>query len=135
MLDLALIAQVFVWLGVLLVFVLSRQVTVYHPLTVYLGFHGIVFVLRPLLVHYLNFDHEFLYMDLEPTERLLVRCLEVSSFGLVVFASAALWFGNSRTDFQSVPACAFSPEQRREILSKVLPAVVALRSSQRIPAL
>ncbi|HWV99997.1 MAG TPA: hypothetical protein VNZ64_09920 [Candidatus Acidoferrum sp.] len=127
MLEWALFAQVLVWLGVILVFLLTRQATIYHPLTIYLGFHGIVFVIRPLLVHFLEFDHEFLYMGLEPTERLLVRCLAVSSFGLVVFAGAALWFGKSRPDFQSPAPRAFTPEQRRAlwVAACVLAPVIA----------
>ena len=49
-LDLALAAQVLVWLGVIQVFLMTRQASLYHPLSVYLLFHGLTFVARPLLV-------------------------------------------------------------------------------------
>jgi hypothetical protein len=115
MLELALFAQVLVWLGVILVFLLTRQASIYHPLAVYLGFHGIVFVVRPLLVHYLDFDHEFIYMGLQPNEELLIRCYLVSSLGLVVFAGSVLWFGWCRTDFQNSSPQGFTLEERRAL--------------------
>ena len=99
MLDLALTAQVLIWLLVAAVFLASRQASVYHPLTIYLALHGIVFVLRPLLVHYLDFDAMWKYMTFEPSEQDFIRALEVSSFGLVVFALATLAFGWCRTEF------------------------------------
>jgi len=115
MLDLALFAQVFVWLGVILVFFFTRQASVYHPLTVYLGFHGIVFVIRPLLVHYLGFDHEFLYMGLQPDEKLLARCLAVSSLGLIIIAGTVLWSGWSAIEFRTSSPQRFTQAQRRAL--------------------
>ena len=54
-LELALAGQVLVWLAVIQVFLMTRQASLYHPLSVYLLFHGLTFVARPLLVYYLGF--------------------------------------------------------------------------------
>jgi hypothetical protein len=116
MIETALYVQVIVWLLVILLFLMTRQASIYHPLTMYLGFHGLVFVIRPLLVHFLEFDHEFLYMGIQPDQMLLVKTLAVSSLGLVVFAAATLGFGWCRVQFRSAAPAPFTPEQRRALL-------------------
>jgi hypothetical protein len=109
MTEVALIAQVIVWLVVLGLFLTSGQASMFHPLSVYLLFHGLVFVLRPILVHFLGFNAMWIYMGFEPTELQFVRALEVSSFALVVFASVNLMAGWCRTQFSTPPA--FSRDQ------------------------
>ncbi len=101
--ELALTGQVLVFLIVIGVFWATGQASIFHPLTTYLLFHGIAFVLRPLLVHYLDFNHEWLYMHLEPTEPQLIQALVISSVGLVVFAASSITFGKSQTKFAAGP--------------------------------
>jgi len=98
-LDLALTAQVLLWLVVAGVFLASRQASLFHPLTFYWAFHGTVFVVRPLLSYFFEFDSIWNYMIFQPTEEDLVRTLMVSSAGLVVFAAASLWTGRSAVTF------------------------------------
>lgn len=97
--ELALVAQVLLWLLVVGVFLASRQASMFHPLTFYLLFHGAVFVLRPLQVYFLKFDSIWNYMVFQPDDGDLVKTLVVSSVALVVFAVASLLAGRSNLKF------------------------------------
>ncbi len=110
-LDLALAGQVLVWLAVIQVFLMTRQASLYHPLSVYLLFHGVTFVARPLLVHYLDFDREWQYMLFEPSPMQFLRPLIASSLALVVFAAASIAFGWCKTEFTTPAPDPFKPEQ------------------------
>jgi hypothetical protein len=114
--ELALGLQIIIWLGVIFVFVLSGQATIFHPLTMYLGFHALVFIVRPLLVYFFNFDSEFAYMGIRPDEALMARVLMITSFALVVFAATNLWFGRCDPKFQNAAPVAFTVEQRRALI-------------------
>ena len=109
--ELALFGQALLWLFVVLVFLMTRQATIYHPLTIYLLFHFMVFVARPLLVHYLGIDGVWQYIGFYPSERQLLRALAVSSFALVVISTSTLAFGWCRTEFQTSAPKPFSSEQ------------------------
>ncbi len=115
-LELALYGQVLVWLAVVLVFLITGQATLYHPLTVYLCFHALVFVARPWTVHYLNFDREWLYMQFEPSEHQFIRALLASSLALLVFAAATLGFGWCRPEFRTAVPEPFSLVQKQALL-------------------
>jgi len=97
--ELALTGQVLVFLIVIGVFLATGQASIFHPLTTYLLFHGIAFVVRPLLVHYFDFNGEWRYMHLEPTEAQLIQSLVISSVGLVVFAVSSIVLGKCETKF------------------------------------
>jgi hypothetical protein len=125
MVDLALAAQAFVWVMVCAAFVATRQASMFHPLSGYLVFHGLVFVVRPLLVHFLGFDAMWIYTGFEPTELQFVKALEVSSLALMVFASVTLMTGWCKTQF-SAPAT-FSRDQvtALKVITVLLVPVVA----------
>jgi len=110
-LELALIGQVLCWLLVILAFVMSGQASLYHPLTIYLGFHALVFIMRPLVVHWLGFNNMWNYMLFEPSPEQFLRGLMVSSVALIVFAAACLFCGWSKTSFPPTPPAPFTREQ------------------------
>ena len=89
----ALIAQAVLWLVVAVGFLLSGQASLFHPVTIYLLFHGLVFVMRPILVVCCGFDSVWNYMFFDPSPEILVRSMAVSSVALAVFCSACLAFG------------------------------------------
>jgi hypothetical protein len=95
-LDQALIVQAVLWLVVVVGFLLSGQASLFHPVTTYLAFHALVFVLRPILVVCCGFDSVWNYMVFDPSPEILVKSLAVSSVALVVFCSTCLAFGWSR---------------------------------------
>jgi hypothetical protein len=118
--ELALVAQVLVWLLITGIFVASGQASIFHPLAVYLFFHGLVFVLRPILVHYLDFNQNFVYMGFEPSESELNLALAVSSVALVVFAATCLAFGWHQPGFPTPEPLPFERNQRIALILATL---------------
>lgn len=90
MIALALGLQWIVVLAVAAIFAGHRRASLLHPLALYLVFHALVFVLRPTLVHALDFDTQWRLMQLAPDPALFLLTLAVASFGLVIFAAVAL---------------------------------------------
>src|SRR5580704_10088291 len=119
-LELALLGQVLFWFIVTGVFLASGQASLFHPLTFYLGFHGLVFVLRPILVHYLGFDTLWKYMRLAPADEDLIRTLAVSSVALAAFSIPCLWVGWGKTVFTTAETDPFSITQRRGLIVTTL---------------
>jgi hypothetical protein len=119
-LQLALVGQVLVWLIVLGVFVASRQASLFHPLTVYLGFHALVFIVRPIEVCFLGFDFGWQYMHFEPSEADLLRTICVTSVGLIVFATVTILVGRTRVEFPSSAVTPFTVDQRRGLIFATL---------------
>ncbi len=127
MIEAALTAQVLFWLIVLGVFLASGQASIFHPLTVYWVFHGLVFVLRPVLVHSFGFDANWNYMVFQPTDSCFVKTLAVSSVALLFFAVACLWTGWAQPMFQHPQPPQFNPVARHALLVVtivLLPAIV-----------
>jgi hypothetical protein len=116
MIEPMLILQVLVWLAVFGLFLASGQASVFHPATMYLGFHGVVFVIRPILVYTLQFDSIWLYMGYHPDETDFIRALGVSSVALVSFVGASLFFGRAPVRFTPGPPPLLTPMQRRTLL-------------------
>lgn len=77
-----------VFVIVLLAMASRRQLSIFHPTTVYLLFHCIVFCIRPTLVYFFDFDQVWRYIGFWPTENELVLALYLSSAALIVFCSA-----------------------------------------------
>lgn len=117
MFEIALNFQLIIWLVVAGVFLACGQASLFHPATIYLGFHGLVFVIRPFLVHYLNFNSVWLYIGIEPTEAAMIRTLEATSVALIVFVGMSLYAGRATVGFPPEPATPFSPLQRRALIT------------------
>jgi len=115
MVEPALYFQVLIWLAVLGVFFASGQASIFHPATLYMGFHGVVFVIRPILVYWLDFDSVWRYMGYRPDEADFIRALGVSSVALIAFVGASLYFGKLQTRFALKPALPLDPLQRRAL--------------------
>jgi hypothetical protein len=120
MTEIALFGQLLLWGFVLAVFLASGQASIFHPATVYLGFHGLVFVLRPMLVHYLNFDSCWAYMLFTPTESIFDKTLLVSSVGLVVFVGFCLGVGRTPVGFSAFAGPAGELSQTRGLVPATL---------------
>ncbi len=103
LLELALVGQVLLWLIIVGVFLASGQASIFHPLTIYLAFHGVVFVARPLLVHYVHFDSVFYFMRISPTEQDYIKTLAVSAVALVIFSVSCFLAGRIRSSYAMVP--------------------------------
>lgn len=129
MIDVALIAQVILWLIVIGIFAASRQASIYHPATAYLAFHGLVFVLRPILVYGFGLDSSWNYMEFKPPDDVFVRTLAVTSVAMVSFVTASLIFGRSRPVFESPAQPTFTLLERRALLVTTLLLLPAMAYS------
>jgi hypothetical protein len=116
MIELALIGQAVVWLIIVGIYLASGQATIFHPLGVYLGFHALVFILRPIFVYYYGFDTVWTYMGFKPDEQEFIRTLIVSSAGLAALATTCLWLGWTRPAFQKGAAPSLSSEQNTALV-------------------
>jgi len=84
-----------------LVMLARGQFTIFHPSTIYLAFHVIVFCIRPTFVHFFDFDFVFNYMQLLPRKEDMQLALWLSSAGLVVFYMAFSWFSRDAEPFDA----------------------------------
>lgn len=93
MFEIGLVFQFAIWVVVILVFLRNKASSIFHPLFYYLVFHGVVFVLRPILGDLLGLHQVADYMSFYPSDGEKVRALAVSSVALVVFALFSLRVG------------------------------------------
>lgn len=120
MIEIALAGQVTLWVIAIGIFAASRQASIFHPITAYLGFHGLVFVVRPILVHSYGFDTNWNYMRFKPTDEYFVQTLAVSSVAMVAFVAACLSAGWSRLVFAKASPPEFTVAERRALLITTL---------------
>ena len=114
--ELALVCQLLLWLGVIGFFLASGQASIFHPLTFYLAFHGMVFVLRPWLVYAFDFDTIWAYMRFFPSEHDFKTTLAVTSLALLVFSIAVLVAGRAQLHFSTGEAAPFSQVEKRALV-------------------
>lgn len=120
MIDIALTAQVMVWVMAIVVLAWSRQASVFHPAVVYLLFHGLVFVWRPIMVQAFGFDSSWVYMGIKPTDEVFVKTLAISSVAMICLVGGCLLAGHCPAVFPSLEPPVFTPVQRRALLATTL---------------
>ncbi|MFM2129208.1 MAG: hypothetical protein RL477_754 [Pseudomonadota bacterium] len=116
MIEFALLLQVLVFAAVCLTFVASRDSSFFHPIVLYLLFHFLVFVARPLMVHFFNFTTMWRYMEFTPNEFQFLDTLAVSSAGLVIFCITAWYAGRVRTEFVAQDLPQWTVPEKRSFL-------------------
>jgi hypothetical protein len=120
-LDQVLIAQVALWIVVVAAFLMSGQASLFHPVTMYLLFHALVFVARPILVVCFGFDSVWNYMFFDPSPEVLAKSLAVSSVALLVFCSTCMAFGWCQAgNYASQPRAFTRLEKEGLVLTTVL---------------
>lgn len=95
MIEFALAAHTFYFLWLFGLLFYRGYANVYSGLFVYLAFHFIVFVQRPLVVYFFGVDSEFIFMIYHPPDSVFVETLFISDVGLTsftIFYLAALGF-------------------------------------------
>lgn len=112
MIDIAIFLQVLFFTMVCFGFFVSRSASFFNPIALYLIFHFLVFVLRPLMVYALDFDFVWRYMRYRPTEQESVETLLLSSFALLVIVLAAYFAGRCRPEFSATQFPALSRSER-----------------------
>lgn len=97
-----------------------RQLTIFHPTSVYLAFHAIVFCIRPTMVHFFDFDMVWNYMQFTPTDTEMARALYLSSAGLIVFCVAFILTCPHPGPKHFGGKYEFSPEEKKSFWLMVL---------------
>lgn len=91
--------SVVLFAGVVVWFARSPASSWFHPLTVYLGFHGLVFTIRPLLAYYYDFGFVYKLYQFTPDLHAKVMALAAADLGLIAFAWMSLKFGSAPIRF------------------------------------
>lgn len=103
-------------------FVRHPAFSVFHPLAIYMGFHGFLFVLRPIWAWYAEFGAIYRYFHFTPSPSDKLTVLLASNLGFVVFFLACLTAGNVPMRFKQDRFAV----AERERLSRIFPVVLAI---------
>lgn len=100
MYELALIFSVlsFVWVAV--TYVRSPLFSIFHPLTYYLAFHGVVFAFRPVIVYFMDYRLIYQIYQFSPSMADKTTSLLATNLGMLTFVAACWWFGNAPMQFK-----------------------------------
>lgn len=102
-------------LGVVAYFWRSPAFSVFHPLTFYCAFHGIIFVIRPIFAYIYEYKGLYYAYDFTPSDADKLTVILASNLGFLVFSFFSLRAGNSAMQFKRSAA---NMEERKR-LSKV----------------
>ncbi|MGF1484556.1 MAG: O-antigen polymerase [Opitutales bacterium] len=101
-------------LGLVTVVVAFRgQLTIFHPVTYYLAFHFVVFVLRPTLIFAGDLDKVWTYMEFFPDHNELSLTLQVTSACLITFVFVFSFLCPSRRIFDLPRFTDLAPGEKR----------------------
>ena len=101
MYEIALIFSVASFVGIALAYARSPLFSVYHPLTFYLAFHGMVFVFRPVLAYFMDYRLVYQVYQFSPTMADKTTALMATNLGMLVFVVACWWSGNAPMQFKT----------------------------------
>ncbi|MGQ4275105.1 oligosaccharide repeat unit polymerase [Terrihabitans sp. B22-R8] len=121
MIGFALAAHTFFFLLLCSVLFYRGYANVYSGLFIYLAFHFMVFVQRPLAVHLFGLDSEFLFMGFHPDEGVFLKTLFVADLGLLAFTLAYIAALGFRPHF---PTLATPPITQRHVTSVAAAALI-----------
>lgn len=88
--DFTLAASCLVFAIVAAIFARHRAASLYHPASFYLAFHGFVFVLRPLVARWYEFDFVYRLYEFQPSPADKLTVIVAANLALVVFVAATL---------------------------------------------
>lgn len=100
MYELALIFSVVCLIAVSFVFVRGPAFSLFHPLTVYIAFHAVVFVFRPILSYLLGYELIYLAYQFTPSPSDKLTVILASNLGFLTFAFFVLRAGGVAMRFK-----------------------------------
>lgn len=95
-----LVLSVVVFFGMAVIYSRSECASAFHPITVYLAFHFITFVVRPLIVYFRQDQGIYDLYQFFPSWSDKITVLLAANLGLVVFVGAGLFFGRAALRFE-----------------------------------
>ncbi len=90
MYDFILAASCVLFGAVSLILVRRKAASLYHPATVYLVFHGFVFVIRPLVARWYGFDFVYRLYEFQPSPTDRITVILAANLAMLVFVGVSL---------------------------------------------
>lgn len=87
------------WLLIALIYLFSTSASVFNPITFYLFFHGLVFVVRPVFKYLYSFESMYILYSFSPSEETSNLALIAANIGLISFCGGCYCTGNVRMSF------------------------------------
>jgi oligosaccharide repeat unit polymerase len=117
MYEIALVLSVVCFLGVSIYFVRMPAFSIFHPLTIYLMFHGFVFVFRPILAYFNDFRFIYTLYQFTPSPADKVTVVLAATLGMLAFAFFSLQTGHAPMRFKQD---AFAIAERNRLVPAAL---------------
>ena len=92
-------ASAAIFIIVTIVYLWQNFSSIYHPITLYLAFHGIVFVVRPLFAYWRHYDFLYRVYRFDPSQDVKSTVIICANLGLLAFVAAAWKSGNAPLAF------------------------------------
>lgn len=100
MLEAALFLAAICFAFVAIYFIRSEAFSAFHPLSIYLVFHGFIFVFRPILGYLLDYRAVYLAYQFNPSASDKLTVILASTVGMLAFAFMCLQSGHSKMVFK-----------------------------------
>ena len=100
MYEFLLLASTGIWAITALVYMQRPCASMFHPLTYYLAFHFLIFVVRPPLVYFREYDVIYRVYEFQPSMEDKTTVLIAANLGLIAFAVMVLRKGNAAFQFK-----------------------------------
>jgi hypothetical protein len=113
MISIILSAQLILWVVISGLFIASRRASIFHPFTWYLVFHGLVFVIRPMVAHIFDFQHMYYLMGFYPTDDEIQFTIVLTFVALIFFGVASCLLVPTVPDFDRPIQIEFDRFERR----------------------
>lgn len=117
MYDASLALAVVVYLAILVWYLRSPVASIFHPLSWYCAFHGLLFVFRPVLARIYDYSFIYAYIRFTPSPADKITVILASTMGFVIFAFTCLATGNVPMRFVNDAA---AREERRRYIRPLL---------------
>ena len=111
MYDFLLLASLIAFLGTVLLYLRHDAASLSHPASFYLAFHGFIFVLRPLVARWYEFDFVYRLYGFQPSVEDKITVILGANLAMISFVLASLAIGSR--PFRTVEPNMFDEVRRR----------------------
>lgn len=122
MYDFLLLASLIVFLATVIAYLRHPAAALAHPASFYLVFHGFIFVFRPLVARWYDFDFVYRLYDFQPSMSDKITVILGVNLGMLVFVALTLGIGSRSPEAQ--PREAY--DRIRAVVFKPFLAAIAL---------
>lgn len=96
MYDFLLLASVVLFAASCVAFLRHPAASLFHPASFYLAFHGFIFVFRPLLARYYDYDLVYRLYGFQPSIEDKITVILSANLAMVVFVAISIWIAGER---------------------------------------